>query len=144
MPALCHAPWVMCWKSQSEEFLPSSGWSTGHYCTGRRCIFHNPLLLAWYSVGSLSRALGGGFDARLQGLCSHVYSWTARLTELRSLGPLLTLSPERQAVLSLFRFLTYSDDGPAQQAEFTNCFQVGIADDNLKLSRVSLMQAGAP
>ena len=87
-----------------EEFLLSSGWFTGHYFTGRQCIFHNPLLLAWYAVGSLSKALGGVFDARLQGLCSHVYSWTARLTGLRSLGPILTLSPERQAVLSLFRF----------------------------------------
>lgn len=71
---------------------------------------------------------------------------TALLTELRSLGPFLTISPERCAVLFVFPFFffTYSDSGPASQAEFTNGFQVGIADDNLKLRRVSLMQADAP
>lgn len=96
-------------------------------------MFHNPLLLTWYSLVSLSKALGDGLDARLQGHCSHIYHWAALLTELRSLGPILMISPERRAVLSLFRFFTYSDNGPAYQAEFTNCFQVGIADDNLKL-----------
>lgn len=127
-----------------EEFLLSCVWLVGHCLTRRQGIFHSPLLPTQDSLPSSSRALGGGFDARLQGPCGHVFCWTALLAELRSLGPFLTISPGRCAVLSVFRFFTYSDSGPASQAEFTNCFQVGIADDNLKLRRVSLMQADAP
>lgn len=94
-----------------EDFLPSSGQFIG--C----CRFQIPLLLTWDSVGCLSK---GGFDAHLQGHCSHTYNWTALLTELRSLGPVLTVSPERCAVLFLVRFsLTQTMGLPSKQNSLT-------------------------
>lgn len=103
-----------------EQFLLSCAWFTGHRLTCGQSVFHNPLLLTQFSLTSLSRALGGGFDACLQGPCSHACCWTGLLTELRSLGPFLTISPERRAILFLFRFLLTQTVGlPSKQNSLT-------------------------
>lgn len=56
----------------------------------------------------------------LQGDCSHVHSWTALLTELQSLGPVLIISPETHAVLFYFCFLLTQTMGlPSKQNSLT-------------------------
>lgn len=104
-----------------EEFLLSCVWLVGHCLTRRQGIFHNPLLPTQDSLPSSSRALGGGFDARLQRPCGHVFCWMAPLTELRSLGPFLTISPERCAVLFLYSvfLLTQTVGLPHKQNSLT-------------------------
>ena len=71
-------------------------------------------------LGSLSKAPRGDFDAHCQGHCNYVWNSTARLTGLRSLGPVLTVSPERHAVVFLFHILLTQTMGlPSKQNSLT-------------------------